>query len=104
HEEAVLKKMDPTSTALNFHRKITKASRNRFLIASLDILIYEELKLESQLTDLILRERGKEYALQHRAIVEAIKKKEEKEAACLISIHFDEKMNAVLEQSDKSNY
>ncbi|NEU32405.1 FCD domain-containing protein [bacterium LRH843] len=98
HEESVLNKIDPTPTALNFHRKVTEASKNRFLIAALDILIYEELKIESQFTDLILRERGEEYALQHRAIVEAIKKGNENEASYLMELHMEELIKAVEEQ------
>lgn len=101
HEEAVLKKVDPTSTALDFHKKVTEASGNRFLIASLDILIYEELKLESQLTDLIIRERGEEYALQHSAIVNAIKNRNETEASYLMGIHIEELIKAVDEQYGK---
>ncbi len=101
HEESVLNNIDPTSTALDFHRRVTEASKNRFLMASLDILIYEELKLESQLTDLIVRERGKEYALQHRAIIDAIKRRNENEASYLMGVHLDELIKAVEEQYHK---
>jgi DNA-binding FadR family transcriptional regulator len=101
HEDAVLNKNDPTATALDFHKKVAVASKNRFLIAALDILIYEEVKLESQFTELITRERGDEYAKQHRLIMEAIKQQRPKEASALMGIHLDTLIEAIQEQDER---
>lgn len=101
HESFVKRKNDPTSPALDFHRKVTLASQNKFLIAALDILIFEEVKLESQITDLIVRERGEEYALQHRVIAEAIKQKDSLEAYRQMKIHIETLINDISKQSNE---
>ncbi|MCM3760443.1 FCD domain-containing protein [Alkalihalobacillus oceani] len=98
HESCVGANNDPTSPALDFHRKVTLASKNRFLIASLDILIYEELKLESQIVDLISRERGEEYGYQHREIAKAIINKDPEKAGELMNLHLSEIIHAIEEQ------
>ncbi|CAH0121557.1 hypothetical protein PAE9249_04088 [Paenibacillus sp. CECT 9249] len=100
HEEVVKGKIDPTDIALDFHIKVAKASYNRFLIASLDILIYEELKLESQIAQLITRERGEEYLLQHISIVDAIKQKNAQEAERLMGVHIETLIGAIKEQAE----
>jgi len=98
HEECVIENNDPTSLALDFHSKVAQASKNRFLIAALDILIYEELKIEYQIAELLLRERGSEYAIQHRLIAEAIKKRDSVEASRQMGIHIDTLIKAIEEQ------
>lgn len=89
---------DATSTSLDFHRKVAMASKNNFLIASLDLLIYEEIKLESQLADLMLRSEKVKHAQQHRLIANAIIAKSAEEAAYEMGIHFNELIKAIKEQ------
>lgn len=100
HEEVVRGKIDPTDIALDFHIKVAKASYNRFLIASLDILIYEELRLESQIAQLITRERGEEYLLQHISIVDSIKQRNASEAERLMGVHIETLISAIKEQAE----
>jgi len=100
HEEVVRRKGDPTAIALEFHEIVAKLSQNRFLIATLDVLIYEELKLESRISKLITRERGNEYVIQHRMIVDAIKKKNEETAKNLMGVHIDTLIDAIRERAD----
>ncbi|WP_249864742.1 FCD domain-containing protein [Paenibacillus konkukensis] len=101
HADVVKGKIDPTDIALDFHIKVAKASYNRFLIASLDILIYEELRLESQIARLITRERGEEYLLQHISIVESIKQNDPHEAERRMGVHIETLINAIKEQAER---
>lgn len=103
HKKVVKQNGDPTDVAFDFHIKVAKISKNRFLIASLDILIYEELRLESQIAELITRERGGEYVLQHIAIAEAIKNGDSEEASRLMDIHIETLINAIKEQAEEDN-
>ncbi|MDQ0217737.1 FCD domain-containing protein [Peribacillus cavernae] len=96
HEMSLDNSSDPTAPALDFHGKVAEASNIRFLIASLDILMNEELKLESRFLE-ITRERASEYALHHRLIAEAIKKGDADEAEKQMRIHMDA-MIAALEE------
>jgi GntR family transcriptional regulator, transcriptional repressor for pyruvate dehydrogenase complex len=99
HEECLDNCSDPTAPALDFHGKVAEASNIRFLIASIDILMNEELKLESRFLE-ITRERALEYALHHRLIAEAIKRGDADEAENQMRIHMDA-MIAALEELRK---
>ncbi|MDQ0221404.1 FadR/GntR family transcriptional regulator [Peribacillus cavernae] len=90
---------DPTFPALDFHGKVAEASNNRFLIASLDILVNEELKLGSKIEE-IRKERSAEYALHHRLIAEAIKKGDVDEAENEMRTHMDAIIAALVEQKN----
>jgi GntR family L-lactate dehydrogenase operon transcriptional regulator len=88
HEMCLENHSDPTAPALDFHGKVAEASNIRFLIASLEIMVHDELNLGSQLVE-ITRERSAEYALQHRLIAEAIKKGNADEAENQMRSHMD---------------
>lgn len=96
HQECLDKLRDPTSPALDFHGKVAEASNIRFLIASLDILMNEELKMESRFLE-ITREKASEYVEQHRLIAKAIKNGDAEEAEKQMAIHMDS-MIAALEK------
>lgn len=98
HEETVRRSTDPTAAAFDFHEKVARISRNRFLIAALDVLIYEELRLEAHFPTLITRERGGEYLEQHRAIAAAIKNGDEETSHRLMGLHIDTLIEAIREQ------
>ncbi|MDQ0217725.1 FCD domain-containing protein [Peribacillus cavernae] len=79
---------DSTAPALDFHGKVAEASNIRFLIASLDILMNEELKLEPRFLE-VTRERAAEYALHHKLIADAIKNGDAVEEENQMRIHMD---------------
>ncbi|UCZ53872.1 FCD domain-containing protein [Bacillus shivajii] len=99
HEHDVSNKKDPNPIACDFHEKVAEASKNRFLIASLNILIYEEIKLEAKISDLVTRERGEEYGNHHQLIADAIKNKDPELAVKQMNIHMDTLIRAIEEQS-----
>lgn len=101
HEHEVTNHHDPNPTACHFHEKVAESSQNRFLIASLNILIYEELKLEAKISDLITRERGEEYGEHHMLIADAISKGDAKLAVHHMKRHMDVLINAIQEQSNE---
>jgi GntR family transcriptional regulator, transcriptional repressor for pyruvate dehydrogenase complex len=100
HEMCLDNSSDPTSPALDFHGKVAEASNIRFLIASIDLLMNEELKLESRFLE-ITRERAAEYALHHRLIAEAIKNRDADEAENQMRIHMDAMIAALKELTNE---
>lgn len=98
HERCVEQSGDPSRAALNFHATLAKASGNKFLIASLDILIYEEWKLELKINELVTRKRGAEYADHHRGIVEAIMRGDADEAERQMKKHMEDVIDDVNRQ------
>ncbi|RXJ01320.1 FCD domain-containing protein [Anaerobacillus alkaliphilus] len=104
HDHDVSCKKDPNPVACIFHEKIAEASQNRFLIATLNILIYEELKLESKISDLITREKGAEYVQHHRLIADAIRDRNADLAVRYMQEHMDAMLSAIEEQSGVVSY
>ncbi|WP_078593760.1 FCD domain-containing protein [Evansella clarkii] len=98
HEKEVTVNNDPTPVACEFHELVAEASQNRFLIASLNILIFEELKLESKISDLITREKGEEYGQHHRLITNAINNKDPESAVLYMNEHMEAIINAIEKQ------
>ncbi|MFS0728240.1 FadR/GntR family transcriptional regulator [Paenibacillus sp. 1P07SE] len=98
HEQCVTERADPSKAALDFHAMLAKASGNKFLIAALDILFFEQWRLESQIHELITRQRGAWYAHQHRGIVEAIMRGDADEAERLMKLHMQVVIDDVTEQ------
>ncbi|WP_054637824.1 FadR/GntR family transcriptional regulator [Thalassobacillus sp. C254] len=88
HEKCVETNDDPTKPALGFHGELAKSSNLRFLIASLDLLINDELWLEDRFIE-ITRERADEYTLHHRLIASAIRERDPDEANHQMGIHMD---------------
>ncbi|WP_424767549.1 FCD domain-containing protein [Paenibacillus sp. sgz302251] len=100
HEMCLDNCSDPSAPALDFHGKVAEASNLRFLIASLNILVYEELNLGTQLVQ-ITRERSAEYVQQHKRIADAIKKGDPGEAEHQMRLHMDEMIKDVEDQIKK---
>lgn len=98
HEQCVERSGDPSQAALNFHAMLAKASGNKFLMAALDILIYEEWKLEQKINELVTRKRGVQYADQHRGIVEAIMRGDAEEAGSQMKRHMEDVIEDVKQQ------
>lgn len=94
HESCVNNFKDPTVPALDFHEKVAEASNIRFLIATIDIVMNEELKLDSRFLE-ITKERASEYVQHHRLIANAIKDGDAEEAEKQMGIHMDSMINAL---------
>ncbi|XID90780.1 FadR/GntR family transcriptional regulator [Paenibacillaceae bacterium WGS1546] len=95
HEMCLENHSDPTAPAFDFHSKVAEASNIRFLIASLEILVHEELDLSSQFME-ITKERSAYYAQHHRRIAEAIKRGDPDEAENQMRIHMDAMIDDLL--------
>ncbi|UOE94020.1 FCD domain-containing protein [Alkalihalobacillus sp. LMS39] len=100
HEHQVCSKKDPNLVACNFHESVAEASQNRFLIAALKILIYEEIKLESKISYLVTREKGQEYVKHHTLVADAISAGDEKKAVKYMREHMDSMILAIQKQNE----
>lgn len=98
HYRCVAEKNDPTDCALDFHSVVAEISHNRFIKAMLDMLIFEERKLEESMEHLTTRERGKDYVVEHDNICSAIAERDSEKATHLMTIHLDALLDAVKEQ------
>lgn len=101
HQACVDNNEDPTDTAFNFHEVIGQICHNKFLYAMLDMLFFEEKKMESRFETLVTRERGKSYVKEHWQITEAIAARDSWKAAQLMSKHIDVLRYAVEEDWDR---
>lgn len=101
HQETVKQNEDPTNVALDFHAVVANISHNRFISSILNMLIYEEKKLEARIETLVTRERGRIYVKEHEQIAKAISQHDAERAACLMKEHIATLSNAVAEQSDE---
>ena len=100
HRQTVLRNEDPTETALQFHTVVAEISGNRFVISILNMLIYEEKKIESKMDALVTRERGRLYVAEHEEIAAAICSHNAERAKDLMSKHITVLCDAVVEQED----
>ena len=100
HQSSLSSNHDPTAPALDFHGKVAEASNLRFLIASLNILVHDEINLGCQLVE-ITRQRSADYCVHHARIAEAIKQGDPDEAEKQMRLHMEE-MCADLERLLKS--
>ena len=89
HQACVDNNEDPTDTAFDFHEVISRICHNKFLYALLDMLFFEEKKMEARFETLVTRERGKHYAKEHWQIMEAINARDSWRAAQLMGKHID---------------
>ena len=88
---------DFTNTSLDFHVLIANATRNQFMAALLEMLIFEQKKIENSLEYLITRRYGLLFSRQHQEIYESIRDRDEERAVHLMQVHFDEIINAMRE-------
>lgn len=99
HKKGVEKGNDPTSLAFDFHLKLAEASHNKFIIALLKLIISEEANLESKFEQLLTRERGGDYNIEHKLIVDAIIEKDPDEAQRQMKKHLTSLIGTLKEQS-----
>lgn len=102
HQDTVRRNDDPTETALNFHTVVAEISGNRFILSVLNMLVYEEKRMEAKMDNLVTRERGRIYVKEHEQIAEAICSRDAHRAAELMHRHINVLCAAVEEQRSES--
>ena len=100
HRDTVEQNRDPTEPALEFHAVVADISHNKFICPILNMLIYEEKKIEAVMETLVTRERGRVYVKEHEQIAQAICDHDGEKAAQFMYAHIDELCKAV----EISNY
>lgn len=101
HKTTVDNNLDPTETALDFHAVVAEISHNKYLKTLLDMLVYEEKKIEAVFASLVTRERGHAYASEHQDIAYMIMNHEPDKAASLMEKHIQTLYDAICEQIDE---
>lgn len=76
-------------SAYNFHTIIAEMSRNKYFKYLLDILIFEEQKMEERMDKLVTKERGNVYVVQHDDIVAALELRDAVLAQQQMGTHID---------------
>jgi hypothetical protein len=99
HRKYVEENQDPTEQALAFHSTIAKISHNKFIAALLNMLIFEEKKIEAKFEKLVTRERGRVYIQEHEKITNAIIERDAEYAAKLMDSHISELYQAIGKQA-----
>ena len=104
HRDTVEQNRDPTEPALEFHAVVADISHNKFICPILNMLIYEEKKIEAVMETLVTRERGRVYVKEHEQIAQAICDHDGEKAAQFMYAHIDELCKAVEEQACEHGY
>lgn len=102
HQETVQRNDDPTDPALNFHTIVAEISGNRFILSVLNMLIYEERRMEAKMENLVTRERGRIYVREHEEIADAICARDARRAEELMDRHIAVLCEAVEEQRNEN--
>ncbi len=90
--------IDPTNEAFDFHIKVAEASHSRFILATINLLIYYNEQLEYNFPYLVTRELGTQYNQDHQAIAEAIFQGEPAEAEKAMRLHMTNILEALKSQ------
>ena len=99
HRTCVEDNQDPTEPALDFHAMIAEVCHNKFIYALLNVLIFEEKRIESDFETLTTRDRGGIYVKEHEKITEKIETRESRQAAYLMQNHIQELIDTIKEQA-----
>ena len=70
------------------------------MAALLEMLIFEQKKIENSLEYLVTRGYGLLFSRQHKEIYESIRARDEERAVQLMQVHFDEIVNAMREDQN----
>ena len=97
----IAQKKDFVEPALDFHSIIADMSHNRFMKAILEMLFFEEKRMEDNMEQLETRERGNTYVIEHDDITRAIEDRDADLAARLMAKHMDGILEAVEYQVKK---
>lgn len=98
HYRYVAEKKDPIEPALDFHSVVADMSHNRYIKTMLDMLFFEERRIEETMETLVTRERGSIYVVEHDDITNVLAERNADLAAKLMGKHMDELLSAVREQ------
>lgn len=98
HRVVTNNNQDPTDAALDFHTYIGKISHSKSLNAMLNVLIFEEKRVESTFESLLTRERGRSYVVEHSNIFHAIQARNPEKARDLMEQHIQVLYCAIVEQ------
>ncbi len=102
HQATVQHNDDPTEPALDFHTVVAEISGNRFILSVLNMLIYEERRMEAKMETLVTRERGRIYVKEHEEIAAAICAHDARRAEELMDRHIAVLCAAVEEQRNEN--
>lgn len=91
----VAEKKDHDEPAFDFHSIIAEMSHNKFFKNLLDILIFEEMQMESHMDKLITRDRGGVYVVQHDDIASALQARDVELSKRLMAEHMDQMLGDV---------
>ncbi len=91
----IAQKKDFVDPALDFHSIIADMSHNRFMKAILEMLIFEEKRIEDNIDQLETRDRGNIYVIEHDDITKAIEERNPELASELMAKHMDGILEAV---------
>lgn len=94
----IAQKKDFVDPALDFHSIIADMSHNRFMKAMLEMLVFEEKRIEDNIDQLETREKGNIYVIEHDDITRAIENRNPDLAAELMAKHMDGILFAVEHQ------
>ncbi|MGI6685896.1 MAG: FCD domain-containing protein [Bacillota bacterium] len=89
HYIVIEKGHDPSFAALDYHDAIITASQNKFIIATLGLLNYQNRRLEKRIAKLETRERGSQYVAEHELITKAIENRDAENAGKLMWTHME---------------
>lgn len=98
HYRCVAENADPTEPALAFHSVLVGISHNRFMKSMFELLLFEERKIEQEMEQLLTRERGDSYVVEHDDIANAIAKRDTELAVKLMDAHLEALLSALEEQ------
>ena len=98
YEKLAQSGVDFTDVSLDFHVLIAKGTHNHFMETLLEMLIFEQKKIENSLEYLVTRKCGRRFAEQHREIYESIRQREEKKAFHFMRDHFDDIVDSMHQQ------
>lgn len=88
-------------SAYNFHTIIAEMSRNKYFKYLLDIMIFEEQKMEERMDKLVTKERGNVYVVQHDDIVAALELRDADLAQQRMGAHIDTMLSDVKHQIEQ---
>lgn len=101
HQSSIQENKDPTDPALDFHATVAEISHNKFMSALLNMLFFEERRIESMFDNLVTRERGRAYVQEHENITHAIETRQPDLAAQLMNQHIQVLLDAIEDQADE---
>lgn len=100
HRECVARDGDPTYTGLQFHIVLAEICHNKFLLAILNMLVFEEKRIESRFDWLLIREvQGRENVEEHTQIANAIAQHDSEMAVLLMERHLNALIKTTREQA-----